>query len=187
VGQPRWPNDPPLACSPRTIRGAGRGPSVQQTLFLRRHFIADRPDAASQPHAVAPRGHTTRFFTIVISHAPPAPDKGSPGGNSRPLPRRKAPAVTGSGGAPPVGETAFRLSRGESCAVTGGGGDRARTGDLLLAKQALSQAELHPRARDQGSGARITLPGSWLLIPEWWAREDLNLRPHAYQARALTS
>jgi hypothetical protein len=21
----------------------------------------------------------------------------------------------------------------------------------------------------------------------WWAREDLNLRPHAYQARALTS
>jgi len=22
---------------------------------------------------------------------------------------------------------------------------------------------------------------------EWWAREDLNLRPHAYQARALTS
>ena len=22
---------------------------------------------------------------------------------------------------------------------------------------------------------------------KWWAREDLNLRPHAYQARALTS
>jgi hypothetical protein len=21
----------------------------------------------------------------------------------------------------------------------------------------------------------------------WWAREDLNLRPHAYQARALTN
>ena len=27
------------------------------------------------------------------------------------------------------------------------------------------------------------------LIPQvkWWAREDLNLRPHAYQARALTN
>ena len=27
------------------------------------------------------------------------------------------------------------------------------------------------------------------LIPpiEWWAEEDLNFRPHAYQARALTN
>jgi len=26
-----------------------------------------------------------------------------------------------------------------------------------------------------------------LRICAWWAREDLNLRPHAYQARALTN
>jgi hypothetical protein len=49
-----------------------------------------------------------------------------------------------------------------------GGADRVRTGDLLLAKQALSQLSYGP-----GRG--------------WWAREDLNFRPHAYQARALTN
>jgi len=24
-------------------------------------------------------------------------------------------------------------------------------------------------------------------VEQWWAREDLNFRPHAYQARALTN
>jgi hypothetical protein len=51
-----------------------------------------------------------------------------------------------------------------------GGGERDRTDDLLLAKQALSQLSYTPF---QGRA--------------WWAREDLNLRPHAYQARALTN
>ena len=45
--------------------------------------------------------------------------------------------------------------------------DRDRTGDPLLAKQVLSQLSYGPKL--------------------WWAREDLNFRPHAYQARALTS
>ena len=53
------------------------------------------------------------------------------------------------------------------------GGERDRTDDLLLAKQALSQLSYTP----------VSETG----IPGWWAREDLNLRPHAYQARALTS
>ena len=53
-----------------------------------------------------------------------------------------------------------------------GGGERDRTDDLLLAKQALSQLSYTPA------------PG---VRDIWWAREDLNLRPHAYQARALTS
>ena len=48
-----------------------------------------------------------------------------------------------------------------------GGGERDRTDDLLLAKQALSQLSYAP--------------------DEWWAWEDLNFRPHAYQARALTN
>jgi hypothetical protein len=71
----------------------------------------------------------------------------------------------------------------------GSGGDRARTDALLLAKQALSQLSYTPVAnqvpgiRDRGSDLRS--PISDLCL--WWAREDLNLRPHAYQARALTS
>jgi hypothetical protein len=56
-----------------------------------------------------------------------------------------------------------------------GGGERDRTDDLLLAKQALSQLSYTP-----GSGRHF-------CHLKWWAREDLNLRPHAYQARALTS
>ena len=53
-----------------------------------------------------------------------------------------------------------------------GGADRDRTDDLRLAKPALSQLSYSPtfdRAR------------------AWWAWEDLNFRPHAYQACALTN
>ncbi len=49
-----------------------------------------------------------------------------------------------------------------------GGGERDRTDDLLLARQALSQLSYTPE-----------------II--WWAREDLNLRPHDYQSCALAS
>ena len=49
-----------------------------------------------------------------------------------------------------------------------GGGERDRTDDLLLARQALSQLSYTPE-----------------MI--WWAREDLNLRPHDYQSCALAS
>ena len=48
-----------------------------------------------------------------------------------------------------------------------GGGERDRTDDLLLAKQALSQLSYTPK--------------------NWWVWLDLNQRPHAYQACALTS
>ena len=54
-----------------------------------------------------------------------------------------------------------------------GGGGRDRTDDLMLAKHALSQLSYAPTGKDQGE--------------QWWAREDLNFRPHAYQARALTN
>ena len=81
-----------------------------------------------------------------------------------------------------------------------GGADRDRTGDLLLAKQALSQLSYGPRLR-QGYGGltpgacadRKGRPGGWPCHPKprrgegWWAWEDLNFRPHAYQARALTN
>ena len=54
-----------------------------------------------------------------------------------------------------------------------GGARRDRTDDLMLAKHALSQLSYGPEAK--------------LAMVEWWAWEDLNLRPHAYQARALTN
>ena len=49
-----------------------------------------------------------------------------------------------------------------------GGANRDRTGDLLLAKQALSQLSYGPES-------------------VWWVWVDLNHRPHAYQACALTN
>ena len=54
-----------------------------------------------------------------------------------------------------------------------GGGERDRTDDLLLAKQALSQLSYTPI--------------NYIKYRfSWWARVDLNYRPHAYQACALT-
>ena len=51
-----------------------------------------------------------------------------------------------------------------------GGGERDRTDDLLRARQALSQLSYTPEKTAQ----------------KWWAWMDLNHRPHAYQACALT-
>jgi hypothetical protein len=48
-----------------------------------------------------------------------------------------------------------------------GGGERDRTDDLMLAKHALSQLSYTP--------------------DKWWVWMDLNHRPHAYQACALTN
>ena len=50
-----------------------------------------------------------------------------------------------------------------------GGGKEDRTPDPLLAKQVLSQLSYTPADND------------------WWVWEDLNFRPHAYQACALTT
>ena len=53
-----------------------------------------------------------------------------------------------------------------------GGGRRDRTDDLMLAKHALSQLSYAPSQHTSKA---------------WWAWVDLNYRPHAYQACALTS
>ena len=77
--------------------------------------------------------------------------------------------------------------------VDDGGGRRDRTDDLLLAKQALSQLSYAPgfAKATPGKPAALFWDGAPSEAPKgregWWAREDLNLRPHAYQARALTS
>ena len=75
-----------------------------------------------------------------------------------------------------------------------GGDNRDRTDDPLLAKQVLSQLSYAPnngthRPRPSGS-SNPNHPALHTTDPTgsyWWAREDLNLRPHAYQACALTS
>ena len=58
-----------------------------------------------------------------------------------------------------------------------GGAGRNRTDDLLLAKQALSQLSYTPK---------VFNIANFVPLP-WWARVDLNYRPHAYQACALTN
>src|SRR5439155_26965007 len=82
-----------------------------------------------------------------------------------------------------------------------GGARRDRTDDLMLAKHALSQLSYGPvtRRRNANGLARLRsklrrsslpskgLPGRSAERKGWWAWEDLNFRPHAYQARALTN
>ena len=73
-----------------------------------------------------------------------------------------------------------------------GGGERIRTADPLLAKQVLSQLSYTPKTGCPMPDVRRLLlgichPSSDICPPGWWAGEDLNLRPHAYQARALTN
>jgi hypothetical protein len=54
----------------------------------------------------------------------------------------------------------------------------------MLAKHALSQLSYGPlKGLPVGASARDLLE----TTEEWWAWEDLNFRPHAYQARALTN
>ena len=69
-----------------------------------------------------------------------------------------------------------------------GGARRDRTDDLLLAKQALSQLSYGP---DPETGCQMTDAGLSSdirhLASDWWARDELNVRPHAYQACALTT
>jgi hypothetical protein len=65
----------------------------------------------------------------------------------------------------------------------------------MLAKHALSQLSYGPFFLGQsGLGSRqsedipIDCPLPLAYCPHnWWAWEDLNFRPHAYQARALTN
>jgi hypothetical protein len=67
--------------------------------------------------------------------------------------------------------------------IPSGGARRDRTDDLMLAKHALSQLSYGPVSEDE-----CCLPAREThALDQWWAWEDLNFRPHAYQARALTN
>jgi hypothetical protein len=86
------------------------------------------------------------------------------------------------------GDNAEHGGNGES-----GGADRDRTGDPLLAKQVLSQLSyspslVFPAAAPKGTRQKTIAsrahPGQ---AGSWWVWMDLNHRPHAYQACALTN
>src|SRR6266436_9616765 len=70
-----------------------------------------------------------------------------------------------------------------------GGARRDRTDDLMLAKHALSQLSYGPVPEDECFTSVIETPlfKRKRTRSKWWAWEDLNFRPHAYQARALTN
>ncbi len=153
----------PVACRDKPRARQAR----MKTLFR-------KPSAASLPPSA-------RSFRLTPSSPcqrsePPARDRSRPGkpGFSRSSPPARRP----------------RHAKG-SRPSAGGGGERDRTVDLLLAKQALSQLSYtpgcqRPRCQERGDRSGSSHALSAVLRP-WWAREDLNLRPHAYQARALTS
>jgi hypothetical protein len=85
--------------------------------------------------------------------------------------------------------------------IPSGGARRDRTDDLMLAKHALSQLSYGPVPEDecffalafasataqQPSFKRACRAEAARSSEGWWAWEDLNFRPHAYQARALTN
>lgn len=78
-----------------------------------------------------------------------------------------------------------------------GGAERDRTADPLLAKQVLSQLSYSPISSIAPNFFGVRQLPRHRLFPArqaiaqkgegWWAREDLNFRPHAYQACALTN
>ena len=79
------------------------------------------------------------------------------------------------------------------------GDDEIRTHDPRLARAVLSQLSYVPETRFAGNPKyeyrntkylefRISCFGfPWASGQRQWAREDLNFRPHAYQACALAS
>jgi hypothetical protein len=80
-----------------------------------------------------------------------------------------------------------------------GGASRDRTGDLLVANQALSQLSYGPVVHGPKSPAAISADitpsaagkkrrfARLRLTLFWWVWEELHLRPHPYQGCALTN
>jgi hypothetical protein len=55
------------------------------------------------------------------------------------------------------------------------------------ADQHHASAPLRRHAATEPSSTPFMTDRRWLIFGSWWAWEDLNFRPHAYQARALTN
>ena len=180
----------PLSCSirstgppragtpePRRAQGQAPAPAVMKThprtpATGRTLGVPPGPVRLGHIHKCALPGQSTPL------PAPRPPRWGPPAPQNqpalRPMPHRRRPHD------PPIGPGCGRHPPSS-------GGERDRTDDLLLAKQALSQLSYTPVPGITRPPAVSPTGDPRCLIPEWWAREDLNLRPHAYQARALTS
>src|SRR5262249_5908044 len=136
--------------------------------------LGHTPRQAFLPRACPPRSHHNSLFTL--QSAPPH----SPAADvvifseHRPLCRTAQTSVPGRSG-------------GRYSLPAGGGGERIRTDDLLLAKQALSQLSYTPDQRSEIRTPRAQACDLWSLLcsSEWWAREDLTRRPPAYQPPVL--
>jgi hypothetical protein len=169
-GLTRGPSGPALGAARATPVAVGGTvvPPWQSSPF-RRHFVtepAGPENPIKGPRPPLPSRSQLASSQLSISNTPPGRKAGR--GNSYHLPRclRLPPAF---------GETAFRLSptslAGQDPAVrrllsqtpvgsvelgsTGGGGERARTVDLRLAKPALSQLSYTPVPEDRDQGSEL--------------------------------
>jgi hypothetical protein len=145
LSQRRWSNDAPSADlirgSPGAHQWVGNPLSTAEQVSRRMKTLsgphgapafrqtADQPGDARIP----PRSHNSLIHICPSTIRPPASQKGPAGGNSCLLAAYRFGAASG--------------------APTGSGGERVRTDDLLLAKQALSQLSYTPfsEAGDQRS------------------------------------
>ena len=191
---PRAFRSVPRPSSPLSAKASTRCPSLRLiTGIPTRSGTSCR---RGMPHKTAAhRGKTPARKTA--SHEDTSPDRHRPAGPSLsasvtlqtlslPFKQHPAPGSSRDG----ISLVLLQTSERPPAHDTGGGGERDRTDDLLLAKQALSQLSYTPGQRSEirtqrsaSSDLRSLSSDLW----HWWAREDLNLRPHAYQARALTS
>ena len=123
---------------------------------------------------------TLQYSTVKEPRPPSAP----PSRRFRPLPptnrrRQNLPPPFGAG------KTEARRVRRKTRETSGpedrGGGEGTRTPDPLLAKQVLCQLSYTPTTVEGVSDQCRSTQSAW------WAWEDLNFRPHAYQACALAS
>ena len=166
------------------------GPHRAQAVSRRTHV------AAGSAHKAGPlamlmhvsAGQTVRSDTFTLhdveQHAPPQRAGDAPAGASRTANSMDADEAQGALGS--RGSRLKGLDKGTAVpppcpaphGVSRGGARRDRTDDLMLAKHALSQLSYCPK--------RVTLEDG-RPRSDWWAWEDSNFRPHAYQARALTN
>src|SRR5207253_2745602 len=135
---------------------------MRQTLLLRRHFVRDPTHGPSAANGFPPRSHNSLLHNCPSTSAT----------DGRVTFRRQIRSAA----ALPAIRSTFR----QRLIAVPGGGERDRTDDLLLAKQALSQLSYTPvpEVRDRGSVIRTAnlrrsdqarRPMPSVLIPDPWA------------------
>jgi hypothetical protein len=166
----------------------------------------DRPATKLSPRSLrpspvpSPKPDALPLHDVIEPEAAEAAPSSENLPSARPSSRRETSASSNSiiSSEPLPSKPSFLVRRNRP-----GGARRDRTDDLMLAKHALSQLSYGPEDSDRPfdprparSAARRAAGANPALVArapaarepqKWWAWEDLNLRPHAYQARALTN